>query len=136
MASTITLDDSNSLSILNQYIELAQQKGAYLLSEAELLKRASDVLMNNVQDNEVNQGNAKQLLVQGVQKGQRHGAYTLSDAALLHKVVTYLASQSQSSQASQSQSQAQAPSPAPIAIEDDDDLADLAEPIPLRPKVV
>lgn len=130
MASTITLDDSNSVPILNQYIEVAQQKGAYLLSEAELLKRASDVLLNNAQDNEVNQGNAKQLLVQGVQKGQRHGAYTLSDAALLHKVVTYLGTQ-----ASQAAPEA-APKPDVVNDDDDDDLADLAEPIPLRPKVV
>jgi glutamate dehydrogenase/leucine dehydrogenase len=119
----ITLDNSNSVQILSQYVELAQQKGAFLLSEAELLKRATDVLLNGTQDAEVNRENAKQLLIQGVHKGQRHGSYTLNDAALLSKVVQYC-TQTQSVQPQVSSHLA------------DDDLSDLAEPIPLKPKEV
>jgi hypothetical protein len=135
--TVITLDNNNSIQILAQYIEHAQQKGAYLLSEAELLKRAVEVLVNNVHDNELNNDNSKQLLIQGVSKGQRHGAYTLNDAALLSKVVNFI-----SASLSQPQQQQQQP---PQSLEEQqnvndesniDDLSDLAEPIPLKPKEV
>jgi hypothetical protein len=134
--TVITLDNKNSIQILTQYIEVAQQKGAYLLNEAEILKRAMDVSVNNVPDNEIDTNLAKQLLIQGVNKGQRHGAYTLNDASLLSKVVAFVASGVQG----------QAPAPEPAvesAVQDQapvesllDDLSDLADPIPLKPKEV
>ena len=141
--TVITLDNTNSIQILSQYVELAQQKGAYLLSEAELLKRAVEVLVNNVHDNELNSDNSKQLLVQGVSKGQRHGAYTLNDAALLSKVVNFITTSiSQQQQPTVPVSQ---PPQEQNSLEDYntneedtniDDLSDLAEPIPLKPKEV
>jgi hypothetical protein len=88
--TVITLDNINSVKILVQYIELAQQKGSFDLNEAELLKRSSDVLLNGVVDNELNQINSRQLIVQGIHKGQKSGAYTLNDAALLSKVVKFV----------------------------------------------
>lgn len=139
--TVITLDNTNSIQILAQYIEHAQQKGAYLLNEAEILKRAVEVLLNNVHDNELNESNSKSLLVQGVHKGQRHGAYTLNDASLLSKVVNFIMATEQPQQNS----------PVPVASEQQnlvkhenvseentniDDLSDLAEPIPLKPKEV
>lgn len=138
--TVITLDNNNSVKILAQYVELAQQKGAYLLSEAEILKRAMEVLLNNVPDQDLNPDNSKQLLIQGVTKGQRHGAYTLNDAALLSKVVNFVAS-----------NQNVPPPPPPsqvetsnttskidenVSLSNTDDLSDLAEPIPLKPKEV
>lgn len=125
--TVITLDNNNSVQLLCQYVEIAQSKGAFLLQEAEVLKRATDFLLNNVQDSELNQTNAKQLLIQGVTKGQRHGAYTLGDAALIFKVIQYISA----NQETQTQTQTQQP-----AHTENDDLADLAEPIPLKPKEV
>jgi hypothetical protein len=137
--TVITLDDKNSVQILSQYIEVAQQKGAYLLNEAEILKRSMDVLMNNVPDKEIEASMAKQLLIQGVNKGQRHGAYTLNDAALLSKVVMFVANsiQPQDQQPSQPSLSAPTSTPQPSApLVSSDDLSDLAEPIPLKPKEV
>jgi hypothetical protein len=132
---TLTLDETNSVQILSQFVEIAQQKGAYLLSEAEALKRAMDVLLLKAEDKEVNEILAKQLLIQGVQKGQRHGSYTINDAALLNKVVQFviesLPKESQGQPQAQPESEPQQSSPS-----NSDDLADLAEPIPLKPKEV
>lgn len=130
----VNLDNQNSVQILVQYVELAQQKGAFVLSEADILKRASDLLINNVPDKDINPTLAKQILVQGVVKGQRHGAYTLNDAALLNKVVTFVSANIEA--------ESKAP-PTPTAEpkqqespSEADSLADLAEPIPLKPKEV
>jgi hypothetical protein len=148
--TVLTLDNNNSIQILSQYIELAQQKGAFLLNEAELLKRAMDVLVNNVPDHEINKQTSIQLLIQGVNKGQRHGAYTLNDASLLSKVVQFVSVSYQSDSSSQTQNQ-QTSSTTNTSVqetqhqntdeniqenESDDDLADLATPIPLKPKEV
>jgi hypothetical protein len=137
----ITLDNTNSIQILAQYIEVAQQKGAYLLTEAEILKRAMDVLMNNVPDKEIDANMAKQLLIQGVNKGQRHGSYTLNDAALLSKVVLFVAqgneaAQVQSAPSGQSSNSATTNVQSVSESVDTDDLSDLADPIPLKPKEV
>lgn len=138
--SVITLDENNSVQIMSQYIELAQQKGAYLLNEAELLKRSSDVLINNVPDQEINKNTAKQVMIQGVHKGQRSGAFTLNDAALLSKVVSFVMGTLPNAQAVPVTTDApQNPiqtAPQDVAQSDNDDLSDLADPIPLRPKEV
>jgi len=153
--TVITLDNQNSVQILAQYIEVAQQKGAYLLNEAEILKRGMDVLMNNIHDKEIDTNMAKQLLIQGVNKGQRHGAYTLNDAALLSKVVLFIAQETAPAQVPVQASKPTIPvqvapeqvQEAPEQVqevqeqdqeepEDSDDLSDLAEPIPLKPKEV
>ena len=149
LPSVITLDDSNSLQILLQYVEFAQQKGAFLLQEAEVLKRSADVLVNNVPDNDIDSNKAKELLILGATKGQRHGAYTLNDAALLSKVVQYVGASLQNQQPVQEQVQQPVQQPVQQQVqqeveevqdededENDDDLGDLAEPIPLKPKEV
>jgi hypothetical protein len=136
----LTLDSENSVKILAQFVEVAQQKGAYLLQEAEALKRAMDVVVLKVEDKDVNELLAKQLLIQGVQKGQRHGAYTIQDAALLSKVVQFIID----SFPKESQMTEQQQEPQPQEQEEKvqelsssiDDLSDLAEPIPLKPKEV
>lgn len=138
--AVITLNNNNSVEILSKYVEVAQQKGAYLLQEAEVLKRASDVLIHNIIDQEINSIMAKQLLIQGAVKGQKHGAYTLNDASLLHKVVMFISSSLQPpvqpSEPHAQPSEPQAESPSAPSFEDDGDLSDLAEPIPLKPKEV
>lgn len=139
--TVITLNDKNTVEILSKYVEVAQQKGAYLIQEAEVLKRACDVLLYNIVDKEINKNMSKQLLIQGVVKGQTHGAYSLNDASLLHKVImfvsTSLQSQSQSQQPqSEPQSEPQSDTSKPEPQEDEYDLSDLAEPIPLKPKEV
>lgn len=88
--TVITLDSENSVQFLVQFVEVAQQKGAFTLNEADLLKRATDVVINNVKDNEINDKMAKSLLIQAVHKGQRHGSYTLQDASVLNKIVNYV----------------------------------------------
>jgi hypothetical protein len=148
--AVITLNDNNAVEILSKYVEVAQQKGAFLLQEAEILKRSCDVLLNFIIDQEINVEMAKQLLIQGAVKGQRHGAYTLNDASLLHKVVQFITNSLQAAAQPAPQSAPQsAPQPAaqPTAqvpedsepqesSEDNYDLSDLAEPIPLKPKEV
>ncbi len=79
----------SALQLLCQYVELAQGKGAYLLHEADLLKRAVDVIQQKKEDKEIDVGTATNLLIQAVNKGQRHGSYTLADASLLHRVVLF-----------------------------------------------
>ena len=132
--NTITLNDENCNKILHQYVELAQQKGAFLLAEADVLKRSIDVLIHNFQDHEIDTTNAKQLLIQAVQKGQRHGAYSINDASLLNKVVQFVNSSLEGQ--FKPPSQPQPPSQPPSQPQPQDDLSDLAEPIPLKPKEV
>lgn len=135
--TVITLDNQNSIQILAQYVEHAQQKGAYLLNEAEILKRAVEVLVNDIHDNELNKDNSKQLLIQGIHKGQRHGAYTLNDAALLSKVVNFIMTSSgQQPEIQQQEQQQQQQEQLQSLQQTSDDLSDLAEPIPLKPKEV
>jgi uncharacterized iron-regulated protein len=134
--TVITLNDTNSIQIMAQYIEVAQQKGAFLLSEAELLKRAIDILVNRVPDNEITLDLAKNLLIQGVNKGQKSGSYTLNDASLLSKVVQFVNSSLPQEQQQQQQQQQEAPRQEVQQIDDLSDLSDLAEPIPLKPKEV
>ena len=139
--AVITLNEKNTVEILSKYVEVAQQKGAYFLQEAEVLKRACDVLFHNIVDKEVNTNMAKQLLIQGVNKGQRHGSYTLNDAALLSKVVLFVAqgneaAQVQSAPSGQSSNSATTNVQSVSESVDTDDLSDLADPIPLKPKEV
>lgn len=142
--TVITLDKSNSIKILIQYIEIAQKAGAYELKEAEILKRANDVLINNVQDPEINENLAINLLIQGVNKGQKHGgAYTLNDAALLHKVIQYIINLQgpppiiglNNNETSKNENDTSSNN-VESTTQEDDDLASLSEPVPLRPKEI
>lgn len=144
--TVITLNTENAVQFLIQYTEVAQQKGAFMLNEAELLKRATDVLTNKANDPDINEKTAKTLLIQGIHKGQRHGSYTLQDAALLNKVVNYISNDLESGSGVPSVSgtssvkQTNVPSKVPPTLpkreEKEDDLSDLAEPIPLRPNII
>jgi hypothetical protein len=133
--TVITLNDTNSIQILAQYVEVAQQKGAFLLNEAEILKKSIDVLINNVPDNEINTDTAKSILIQGINKGQKNGSYTLNDASLLNKVVQFVANTLPQPPAQQPQQPPQQPQQQ-VVQEQSDDLSDLADPIPLKPKEV
>lgn len=144
----ITLNDSNTVQILVQYVEVAQKSGAFLLPESDLLKRCRDVLIHGATDNEVTAPLAKQLLIQAVNKGQAKGAYSLDDASILHKVCQYLtegqgqseaAAPVQSHQTHQTQQVEEVAQVEEDLEEEDDDLNSLSAPVPLktpRPKVV
>lgn len=135
--SVITLNKSNSIQILVQYIEIAQKAGAYDLREADVLKRAVDVLVNNVNDEAVNEDLAINLLIQGIMKGQTHGgAFNLNDAALLHKVIQYIVSLGQENKEKEQQQTSQINQVNNDGDNDDDDLSSLSEPVPLRPKEI
>lgn len=135
MSSPIQLDSKNSVQLLCQFVEMAQQKGAFLLQEAEVLKRAVDVAVNNASDKDIDLSNAMNLLIQGVQKGQRHGAYTLADAAAVHKVVQFIVSQSENPNVSQVK-QSSNVTKSVQKKENDDDLSELSQPVPLKPKEI
>jgi len=142
--SVITLTKENSINIFVQYIEIAQKAGAYELKEADILKRASDVLIHGAKDQEINENLAINLLIQGLNKGQKHGgAFTLNDAALLHKVIQFVVTNAQQSE--ESKPIEEAPKNDAVSevsnvqepVEDsDDDLSSLSEPVPLRPKEI
>ena len=105
----INLNDQNSIQILMQYIEVAQKAGAFLLQEADILKRCKDVLFSNAQDKEISIIQAKQLFVQAVMKGQAHGAYTLDDASMLNKICQYINASLAEQNPEQSEPQPQQP---------------------------
>ena len=149
----ITLDDSNSVQILLQYVEVAQKAGTFILSEAEILKRCKDVLISNLNDSEINTVQAKQLIIQAIIKGQAKGAFTLDDASILHKVCQFVSTtltpqvqpqpvQPQQVQPSQQQPQVQPSQQQPQVqpqVSEEDDLSSLSDPVPLktsRPRVV
>lgn len=141
--SVITLNRVNSIQIMIQYIEIAQKTGAYELREAEILKRATDVLINKVNDHEINENMAINLLIQGIMKGQKHGgAFNLNDAALLQKVIQYIVSISDGKELGSAEvksDSADVESEPGVDSEsgvDDDDLSSLSDPVPLRPKEI
>lgn len=129
--SVITLNIPNSVDILIKYVELAQQKGAFLLKEAELLKRASDILTDVEKSGEFSKGDCLNILIQGVNKGQQSGSYTLTDAALIWRVLEYLQQASSQQQQQQPQQQQQQP-PVKVSDDDSDDLSSLSDPIPFK----
>ena len=153
--SVITLNKTNSIQILVQYIEIVQKNGAYELKEAEILKRAIDVLINNVQDNEINEALAVNLLIQGIVKGQKQGgSFNLNDAALLQKVIHYIVSINQtqenddknviddivndSTDSTDSTNTESKNTTSSVQSNSDlyDDLSSLSEPVPLCPKEI
>ena len=86
----IHLNSSNSIEILNQYIDIAQKNGAFALPEADLLKRCRDILLRATPDEEIVPKAARNLFIQAVNKGQSKGCYSLDDASILHKVCQYV----------------------------------------------
>lgn len=129
-------DNDKSIKLLIQYIELAQQKGSFVLAEADVLKRACDILVNKVDDKELNEQTAIQILIQGVQKGQKNGSYTLNEASLLHRTILSLSQPKMTVTKKEPETPPEVPEVQLGPQEDSDDLADLAEPIPLKPKEI
>lgn len=121
----ITLNSTNSIEILAQFVEVAQKSGAFLLAESDILKRGKDVLLRGAQDPEITATIAKTLFMQAVTKGQAKGAYTLDDASIIHKVCQYLSSPESTESGVQQ-------------VTDSDSLDSLSDPVPLRngPKVL
>ena len=127
--TVITLNNQNSVQILFNFVEIANKAGAYILQEADLLKRCKDVLVNGANDPELQSVQSRQLLLQAIVKGQAKGAYTLDDAALLYKVCQFV-------QANNVESNVSNVSNVSNASNADDDLSSLSDPVPLKPRVV
>jgi hypothetical protein len=137
----INLNYPNCIQIMIKYTELIQQKGIFSLEEAQLLKRASDVLVNNVTDKDPNltKETSINLFIQSIVKGQNNGCFTLNDAFILYNVIKFLNETPLSS----------APTPAPTPVptpdnitlgvtedegdgDDDFDLSELSKPVPFN----
>jgi hypothetical protein len=88
----ITLNNVNSIELLNQFIDHAQKNGTFALPEADILKRCRDVLLRGQIDSEIPTKAARNLFIQAVNKGQSKGCYTLDDASMLHKICQYVSS--------------------------------------------
>lgn len=86
----ITLNNVNSIELLNQFIDHAQKSGTFALPEADILKRCRDVLLRGVSDPEIPAKSARNLFIQAVNKGQSKGCYSLDDASMLHKICQYV----------------------------------------------
>lgn len=86
----ITLNIENSLQYILKYIEVSNSKGAFLLSEANILKRCFDVILYKFKDKEISLEKAKELVFQGLEKGQLHGDYTLDDASIIVGVMNFI----------------------------------------------
>jgi hypothetical protein len=132
----ISLTKENAISILINSVRIGQTKGAFLLKEASLLKKAIDFFNPEVKtkpdfgssdDPEIV---AINVLVQGVQKAQAHGnAYSLDDAAVLWSVLEFLVKEVGSEVASDKKGKG------PEKSEDsDDDLDDEIKPKLLKSK--
>lgn len=150
---SIPLNYSNCLGIMFKYIELIQQKGVFSLEEAHLLKRAWDVLVNNVTDKDPNltKTTSLNLFIQGVVKGQSNGCFTLNDAFIVYNVVKFLNDIRNDNRNEIEYENGQAPnlkvSPPPISLEceetrgdegegdsdgEDFDLSELSKPVPFN----
>lgn len=93
MAAVPTITKDNAVILLPQFIEVANSKGAYLLREASLLKKACDYVKPEVKakpsftDDDVNpRATALRLLLQGAHKAQAQGSFLLHDSAALFEI--------------------------------------------------
>ncbi len=149
----ITLNMTNSIELLSQYIEVAQKAGTFILSESDILKRCRDVLMRGTQDHEINTHTAKNLFIQAVTKGQSKGAYSLEEASVIHKICQFVTqnikdevifphAHTQQPKQQQPQQEPQQESVQKTQLDESDDLSDdlesLSDPVPLRsgPRVI
>lgn len=137
----ITLNMTNSIELLSQYIEVAQKAGSFILAESDLLKRCRDVLIYGAQDHEINTYTAKNLFIQAVNKGQSKGAYTLEDASVIHKICQFVLQNNQNDVIF-SNAHTQKENLVQTGVNESDDLSDdldsLSDPVPLRsiPRVI
>lgn len=150
----ITVTNENCVGFIEKYIEHAQQKGAYVLQEADLLQRSLNVLKGNTNDEtELNEESSRQLVVQGVIKGQKNGVYTLADAAFLYNLVVFFQeatvkfselnkgtvsenNENVNNNTSENNDEDEDNNELEIDDDDDDDLSELSKPVPLIPKNV
>jgi hypothetical protein len=151
----ITVTNENCVGFIEKYIEHAQQKGAYVLQEADLLQRSLNVLKGNTNDEtELNEESSRQLVVQGLVKGQKNGAYTLADAAFLYNLVVFFQeatvkfselnkgtvsenNENVNNNTSENNDEDEDEDNNELEIDDDDDdLSELSKPVPLIPKNV
>lgn len=140
----ITLNMTNSIELLSQYIEVAQKAGAFVLAESDLLKRCRDVLMRGAQDHEINTHTAKNLFIQAVNKGQSKGAYSLEEASVIHKICQFVLQNINEDvrflNAHTSENTSESVQKTQLDESDDlsDDLDSLSDPVPLRsgPRVI
>jgi hypothetical protein len=132
---SINLSTKSCIEILVKYVEVAQQKGAFVLQEADLLKRSIDVLVHGATDKDASlvPSSAQGVILQAIHKGQSKGCYTLNDAFLLHNAIVFL------DQAPGVKDSVPASVPVPVLVtvptddsDDEFDLSELSKPVPLN----
>jgi hypothetical protein len=91
------LTKENAPLILSNFIGLANLKGAFLLRESHLLKKAIDYVNPEVKtkptftENDVNPRiTALRLLVQGAHKAQQQGSFRIDDSSFLYTVCEFV----------------------------------------------
>jgi len=83
------MNDQQHISTLLKYIEIANSKGCFTLSESEVLKRSKDVVLNGKEDKEVPYSDAVKFLIQGVVNSQSKGIYSLDESSELYKACEF-----------------------------------------------
>lgn len=93
MTTIPNITKDNAVILMPQFIEVANSKGAYLLREASLLKKACDYVRPEVKtkpsffEEDANpRATALRLLLQGAHKAQQQGSFVLSDSAALFEI--------------------------------------------------
>jgi len=93
MTAQPQLTKDNAPIVLRHFIELANTKGAFLLRESHLLKKAIDYVNPEVKtkptftDNDTNpRSTALRLLIQGAHKAQQQGSFRIEDSSFLYSV--------------------------------------------------
>ena len=124
----IQLTMENAEKILCTFVERAQNNketgSPYELSDADALVKSMTVVGGKLVEG-LNRLQARQNLINGVLKGQKHGCYSLQDAASLWTVVGFMVKESQSELENKS-----------VKREEDDDLSELSESVPLKPREI
>jgi hypothetical protein len=128
MAEKIQLTMENAEKILCTFVERAQNSkdrgSAYELADADALVKSMTVVGGTPVEG-LNRLQARQNLINGVLKGQKHGSYSLQEAASLWTVVGFMVKESQK--------ETQEPT---TTTRTDDDLSELSESVPLKPREI
>jgi len=129
MSAQPQLTKDNAPLILRHFIELANTKGAYLLRESHLLKKAIDYINPDVKskpsftENDANpRSTALRLLVQGAHKAQQQGSFRIEDSSFLYTVCEMVEKELESSDQEVVQKQTKGASPENDAQEEDDEI--------------
>ena len=132
---SIPLNMENAEKILCTFVERAQNNkdrgSPYELSDADVLVKSMTVVSGTPVDG-VTRLQARQNLINGVLKGQKHGCYTLQDAASLWTVVGYIVNETRRELSDDTPTPKMNVKPKV----DEEDLSQLSESLPLKPREI